>query len=464
MTIIRDKSFYKMIAGIGIPIACQNLITHATGIADSLMLGRADDTGVLLSACTLANNPFFILTLVCFGLASGSAILSAQYWGKQDMRAIRAVVSMVIKVGAAVGLLFGLCVLIFPGQVMRLFSTNPAIIEAGVQYLKIIGFAYLFFAANHTMLCAVRGVGIVKLSVAVNLSGFFINVFLNWVLIFGNLGAPALGIRGAAIATLAARLIEFVIGVTYIFFFDKTLGMRPRHLKLFNGQLARDLARYCAPVVVNETMWSLAISVQSAILGHITYSAGDPVAANSIATIIFQLASVATFGVANAAAVIVGRAIGEGDEREARRKAEALIPISVLLGLATFGVIMLARPFVLGMYKLPEATLSLSHDMIFVTALSTVFVSISSVTIVGILRGAGDTTFCLVTEMVMLWCVGIPAALVAAVLHAPVPLVLAFMKMDEALKSVCCLIRLRGKKWLNSVTREGLEIAEGETA
>ena len=412
-----------MLFAICIPIALQNIITQATSIADTLMLGAADSSGALLSASSLANNPFFILSLVCFGLASGSAILSAQYWGKNDLSAIRTIISMIVKLGAAIGLVFGLTVIIFPEQVMRIFSNNEIIVNAGAQYLEIIGFAYVFFAFGNTLLCALRGVEIVKISVVVNLSSLVTNIFLNWVLIFGNLGAPAMGIRGAAIATLIARLVEFTVTVVYVFGIDKKLGLRLRHMRRFSSILAKDLVKYSTPVVINEVMWSLAISMQAAILGHIEYSSGDPVASNTIAAMIYQLASVVIFGVANAAAVVVGKAIGEKQEHEAQNRAYTLKLMSLLLGFLTFGIILLLRPLILGLYDLPEQTIALTHDMIFVTAVTSIFVSIASVSIVGILRGAGDTRFCLIIELLFLWGVAIPLALIAVHFQLPVPLV-----------------------------------------
>lgn len=459
MRLIKDKKFYKMLLAICIPIALQNLITQATSFADTIMLGIADSQGTLLSASSLANNPFFILTLVCFGIASGSAILSSQYWGKNDIPAIRTIISMIVKLSTVIGFVFGAVVILFPEAVMSLFSRNEVMISAGADYLRIIGFAYPFFAFGNTLICAIRGVEIVKISVVVNLSGLVTNVLLNWVLIFGRLGAPAMGIKGAATATLIARLVEFAVTVIYVFGIDKKLGMKLKHMLSFNGTLARDLIKYSTPVVINEIFWSLAISMQAAILGHIEYSAGDPVSANTIASMIYQLAAVVISGVANASAVVVGKAIGEKDENEAKSRAYTLKLMSFLLGFLTFGIILALRPIILRFYNLPEQTMALTHDLIFVTAVASVFVSIASVSIIGILRGAGDTRFCLIIEFIFLWAVAIPAALLATYFKLPVPAVLALMKIDELLKSVACLIRLRGKKWLNSVTRDSLDLA-----
>ena len=169
-----------------------------------------------------------------------------------------------------------LAVLIFPQAVMGIYSNNDEIIAAGISYLRIIGFAYILFGLSNTMICCIRSIELVKISVVVNITSFCTNVFLNWVLIFGNLGAPALGIRGAAIATLTARILEFLIVSIYIFCIDKRLNFKPKHLFLFDKIFALDLFQHGLPVFINEVMWSLGVSAQAAILGHIKYSAGDP--------------------------------------------------------------------------------------------------------------------------------------------------------------------------------------------
>ena len=453
--IIREGSFYRQLLLLALPIAVQNLITQAVGVADSIMLGFADKSGTLLSASSLANQPFFILSLVCFGLSSGSAVLCSQYWGKGDRESIRTVISMILKVALAISALFSLFVLVFPENVMRLFSSNALICEMGAEYLRIVGFAYLIFGFGYTLLCSIRSVELVRVSVVVNASSFFINVFLNWVLIFGKLGAPALGIRGAAIATLVARITEFVITVIYVFVIDKRLAFRVRHLFRFDRTLATDLLRHATPVLLNELMWSLAISTQAAILGHITYAQGDPVAANAVAGMVQQLATVFIIGLGNASAVMVGKAIGEGRRDEAMRRAYTLTFVSILVGVFAFVLIMLLQAPILSLYSLEADTMLLARRLIFVVAVVAAFSSPAATLIMGVLRGAGDTRFCLIGEMACLWGVAIPAALVGAyVFHLPVPLVLCLMKLDEALKVFICLIRMKGGRFMRTLTRD----------
>lgn len=450
-----DKNFYLNIFAIAIPIALQNLITLGTSLMDSVMLGRADGTGVLLSAASLANQPFFILQVLTFGLASGSSVLCAQYWGKGDIKSIRQIFSFVFKIAIVVGIIFGSLVLNFSEKVMGLYSNNPEIINRGAEYLRIMGYAYFSFAISNTVISALRSIEVLRVSVVSSVISFLTNVFLNWVLIFGNLGAPQLGIKGAAIATLTARILEFIIAIVYIFIIDKRLQFRIKDMFIHNKLLAGDVIKNGTPVVINEFMWSVATSVQAAILGHITYSAGDPVAANSIAGVIQQLSTVIILGVANAAAVLVGMAIGENNMIKAEERAIALKKLSVVMGILACAFILGVKGQFIGFYSVPAETKILANEIITIFAFITIFISINMTLIMGTLRGAGDTKFCMKTEMSCLWLLAIPVASIGAFFfELPVPIVFILMKLDEPTKAIICLIRMRGTKWLNSLTRD----------
>lgn len=451
---ITDKKFYKSVLTITLPIAVQNLISMATSLMDTVMLGRADNTGVFLSGSSLANQPFFILSLISFGLSGAATVLASQYWGKRDTKSIRTIFSIVLKVAFALSALMAAAVLLFPEFIMGLYSNNAEIIAAGTDYLRIIGWAYVLFGLSGTMICMIRSVELVKISVVVNLSSFVTNVFLNWVLIFGNLGAPALGIRGAAIATLTARTLEFVITFSYIFFIDKRLGFRPKHLFLFNKVFASDLLKYGSPVFANEVIWSLGTTLQAAILGHINYASGDPVAANSIASMTQQLSTVIIFGIANAAAVIIGKSVGSGNTKRAFEEAKTLKVMAYIVGALACGAILLLKNVIVTFYTVPPETKVLANRLMIAVAFITFFVSISSITVVGILRGGGDTRFCLIAEMVTLWCVALPLALTGMLLKLPVVAVLLLMKIDEPLKSIICIIRINKNKWIKSLARD----------
>ena len=384
-------------------------------------------------------------------------MLCAQYWGKGEIKPIKDIFSFVLKIAIAVGIIFGSAVLFFPEKVMGIYSNNPDVIMRGVQYLRIIGYAYFTFAISNTLLSALRSIEVLRVSVVCSIVSFCTNVFLNWVLIFGNLGAPRLGIQGAAIATLIARLCEFVIAIVYVLVIDKRLKFRISDMFRHNKLLAGDVIKNGTPVVINELMWSLATSAQAAILGHITYSAGDPVAANSIAGVIQQLSTVIIMGVANAAAVMVGMAIGESNMAKAEERAKAFRNLSFIMGIAACTFILALKNVFIGFYDIPVETKELASRIITVFAFITIGTSTNMTLIMGALRGAGDTKFCMRTEVICLWGLAIPLALVMAfIVKAPVPIVFFFMKIDEIVKAILCLIRMKGDKWLNSLTREGV--------
>ncbi|HNX15415.1 MAG TPA: MATE family efflux transporter [Oscillospiraceae bacterium] len=454
MHLVKSKSFYRNMLLIAVPIALQNLISFATGMMDTIMLGLAKNGETMLSAAALGGQPMFILYVFGFGMSGGATVLVAQYWGKRNMESIRRIFAMMIKFAAGISFVSAALSLSIPRQIMRLYSDNPEIVEMGSQYLFIMGFACITYGISTMLICLFRAVETVKVSVGINLISFALNVFLNWVLIFGNLGAPALGVRGAAIATVIARLSEFLVIVLYLFFFDKKLGFKLRDLGLFDKQLAKDLVHYGTPVLLNEGLWAIGISVQASIMGHIDYAKGDPVAANSIASMLQQLACLVIFGIANAAAVITGRTIGEDDHKKAREQATTFRLISYGIGAASFALIFFIRDPAVGFYNIDEATKVLARQMITVISVITFFVSIVGICLVGILRGGGDTRFCMFLEIGSLWFLSVPLGyLAAAVLRLPVPFVLAAMKLDEPTKAAACIFRVRGGKWLRSVTR-----------
>ncbi|MDD2971021.1 MAG: MATE family efflux transporter [Lachnospiraceae bacterium] len=453
MHFVKDKNFYITCFKIGIPIILQGLISQATTTVDSLMLGNVDGTGVFLSAASLANQPFRLMGMFCFGLAGGASVLCSQYWGKKDLRPIRTIMSMVLKISLIVSFLFSVVTLAMPEKIMSLYTPTDRIIVAGASYLRIVAFDYIFFAFSSTLICMARSVEIVNISLICTLSALVTNLSLNWILIFGHLGFAPMGIRGAAIATLISRLLEFLLSTLYIFCFDHKLSLRFYHLKSISKPLLSDLLKYGTPVLANEVMFSLATNIQASIIGHITYISGDPVAAYTVSTILEELATASVYGVSTAACVLVGMSIGNKQFKEARERTNTLLILSVAVGAATAGIILALKPFVLRLYQLPVETLWLADQMITVTAFIVFFLAISYTCILGVLRGAGDTRFCLITEISLLWIVALPCALLATRLQFPIPVVLICMRLDDPLKTIFCFLRIRGNRWMKPVTR-----------
>lgn len=448
--LVTDKSFLKMLLMIALPVTLQNLVVFVTQMMDTVMLGELGD--VAMSASALANQAFFVFNMLVFGLAGGASVLTAQYWGKKEIYPIKVIMTMAIRAAMIVGLLLGIIIFFFPENFMGLFSNDADVIREGASYLKIICFSYFFFGFTCSFFSMIRSVEIVKVAVISNIVALITNVTLNYLLIFGKFGFPQLGIRGAAVATLIARIVEFTIAVTFMFIIDKRLKFRIKDFLTIDIILLKDMLKISFPVVLNEVMWALGMSMQAGLLGKMGTVA---VAANSIISVVQQLSTVAVFGVANAAAVMIGKTIGQGDMEKARDLGHTFKVISLVFGVFVTAVILLAKNVAIDFYNVTPETKALAHQMIYIAAAIGFFVSIAGISIVGILRGGGDTKYSLWIEIIALWGVAVPLAYFSAyVLKFPVPVVYAIMKLDEPVKDILCLIRMKGTRWLKNVTRD----------
>ena len=446
-----DKTFLLTLVTLMVPMILQNLLTLGTQMMDSIMLGQLGQNE--LSASSLANQPFFIFNLLIFGMASGSSVLNAQFWGKRDIRSIKIIISICLKVAFTVSILLAAVVMLFPRAVMAVYTNDQAVIELGAQYLQVIGWCYIFHGIASTLLTSIRSVGIVRVAVVDSVFALVCNTSLNYILIFGKLGFPALGVRGAAIATVITRIGEVAIVLTYLLFIDKKLKFRPRDLAAFEMGLLKNYLKNGLPVAFNEVFWSIGVSIQSMILGRL---GADAVSASQMSSIVQQFATVFIFGVANAAAIIIGNDIGAGRMEEAKSRIRAFRWIAVWVGLFAAGVILvLSRP-VVGFYNVPEETKGLALQMLRMLSVIVLFVSQTGIGVVGLLRGGGDPRFGVFVDLCGLWLFAVPAALLAAfVFHAPVLAVYLCSKLDEPVKLVMLTWRMRNDRWIKDVTTAG---------
>lgn len=446
-----DKTFLLTLVTLMVPMILQNLLTLGTQMMDSIMLGQLGQNE--LSASSLANQPFFIFNLLIFGMASGSSVLNAQFWGKRDIRSIKIIISICLKVAFTVSILLAAVVMLFPRAVMAVYTNDQAVIELGAQYLQVIGWCYIFHGIASTLLTSIRSVGIVRVAVVDSVFALVCNTSLNYILIFGKLGFPALGVRGAAIATVITRIGEVAIVLTYLLFIDKKLKFRPRDLAAFEMGLLKNYLKNGLPVAFNEVFWSIGVSIQSMILGRL---GADAVSASQMSSIVQQFATVFIFGVANAAAIIIGNDIGAGRMEEAKSRIRAFRWIAVWVGLFAAGVILvLSRP-VVGFYNVPEETKELALQMLRMLSVIVLFVSQTGIGVVGLLRGGGDPRFGVFVDLCGLWLFAVPAALLAAfVFHAPVLVVYLCSKLDEPVKLVMLTWRMRNDRWIKDVTTAG---------
>ena len=435
---------------IAVPVALQNVVTVGVSMMDTIMLGSLGE--VAMSASSLANQVFFIFTLVVFGTAGGSNILVAQYWGKRDVRAIHKVLGYTYRVVGAAALFLTAVALLFPRQIMCVLSPDPEVIEQGVAYLRIVAYSYLFFGISTVTGHILRSVHEINISLGASVVSLCVNVFFNWMFIFGNLGAPRMGVAGAALATTIARVTECMIMLAYMKWFEKNLRFGLAQMKKLDRGMARPFFKNCTPVICNELLWSVGSSMLMVVMGHM---GKEVVAANSIYSVVSQLALVMAQGASSAAAVMVGNTIGSGNMPMLGRQTKMLRKIGVMLGAVAFVMIVGSRPLMPFIYHVSGETLAYMNQIMLIGGFVDFAATLNFVNMVGILRGGGDAKFVLFSDIVFLWLVAVPLGfLTGLVLHWPVWAVFIVLKIDNFIKLAAGILRIRKGKWVKDVTAQ----------
>ena len=446
----KDRAYYQSLVALTIPVAMQNLITFLVGFADNLMVNTLGDTAV--SGVYIGSQMQTLLQMFTSGVGGAIVIIAAQYWGKKDTERIRTIVSIGLRVAALVGLIITALCVGFAEPISRFFTKDEAVVAAAAEYLRLVAVGYVFFCVSQTLIAAMRSVETVRIGMVVSLISLVVNIASNWTLIFGKLGFPALGIRGAAIATVLSRFTEMVVMMVYVGRVDRRLGMRAGDLVRRGGPLTRDFLRYGAPLVAGEIVWSVNMMMNSRILGQ--YGAAVITAA-SVANNMNAMAYIFISGMASAVGVITGKTVGAGRTelmKEYARTTEAIfLCLGVLMGLLLTA---LNRPFV-SLYGgiSPEAA-----------AQSRLFIRVLSVTIIGtcyqmpclfgLVKSGGDISFVFKNDTIFVFGVVLPSALIAAHLGAPAWVTFACLKCDQVLKCVVAFFKIRRWDWMKKLTRE----------
>jgi putative MATE family efflux protein len=448
---LESRSFYKKVFTLVLPMALQNLINVGITSADVIMLGKVGEK--VLSGVSLAGQVQYIMQLIFFGLTSGASVLAAQYWGKRDRDTIEKIMGLALRLGIMISIVFSLAAALFPETLMKIFSSDEIVIAEGASYLRIVCISYVLAAFTMIYLNVMRSIERVKISTLVYFVSFVANVILNYLFIFGIGNLPAMGARGAALATLLARIMELVIVLVHNYSVNHDARIRFRYVLSTEKWLQNDFIHFSMPVVINELLWGLGMAVFSAILGHLGSAVS---AAYSVAQVARQLALVVCFGIANATAIMIGKVIGEGKMELAREYGRRFKNLSFVMGLAGGLCIFLLRPAILSFMSVSELSKYYMGVMLFVISYYVVAQSVNTTLIVGIFRAGGDTKFGLLLDTGIMWGVSILLGFFAAfVFHFPVEAVIVILLSDEIIKVPISLHRYRQYKWLNNVTRQG---------
>jgi putative MATE family efflux protein len=434
---------------LAVPMAMQQFVMNALNAVDVLMVGQLGDTAV--AAVGLANQIWFLMSLFLFGVGSGSAIFSAQFWGRRDLANLRRMLGLALLLGVSGSALFTLAAVLIPETVLRLYSADPAVIALGGRYLRIVGFCYVPTAITTMYGMILRSTRNVKMPMAVSIAALSLKTALAYGLIFGLAGLPALGVIGAAIATCVARGLECAAMLILTYGRNLPAAARPAEMLTINRDLLARFGRTSLPVVLGEILWSLGITTYSAVYAHI---GTGPMAAVSITSTIENVAVVPFIALANACAIILGNQMGSGDTNTAASYAWRFLRLAIGGALVVGLLIFACRGPLLTYYRISAEAQQDARGVLIVIAAALWLKAANMMTIVGILRSGGDTRFALFADTAPLWLIGVPMALLGAfVFHLPVYFVVLMVMADEATKFALSLWRVRSGQWINSVVQ-----------
>lgn len=448
----QSPTFTKTFLRLFVPAATQSLFFNLIGIFDVLMVGQLGDASV--AAVGLSGQFFFLLSLALFGTTSGSAVFAAQYWGARDLPNLRRVLGLSLAVCMSAAAIFAFVALVFPGQVLRLYTRDAAVIELGISYLRVIGWSYLFTSITVCFSAIIRSSGNTRLPMLVSVFMLSLNTALNYCLIFGKLGLPALGVQGAAIGTCISRILECLLLLAILYKLRSELAAAPRQLFNFNLTFVSRHLRLILIVFLNEFLWALGVNVYNAMIARLGTSA---YAAYSITTTVQGLGLFFSFGCAITCSILVGHRIGAGKPEEAYRIAGRILLISFLGSIVVGLVLVVTRYPLMELYRIsPEARQDASA-MLLIAGLSLCLRSLDPMFIIGILRSGGDTRFSAIADVGAIWFAGIPAvALAAFVFHLPVQWVFCAVLTEHLVKNVVGARRFLSKRWIRNLTAGGL--------
>ena len=446
---VRDKQFYKMLVSLALPIAMQQLITVGVNMADNIMLGQLGEAP--MSGATLANNLISIFQIMCMGLGMGASVLVSRFFGMEDKEGMKKAVSIMFRLLFMVATVFSLVTAFFPAEIMWLFSKDEEVSRLGTGYLLISIPCYYLNGYAVTSSLVLRSVGKAHVPLISSCCSFFVNIFCNYVFIFGKFGAPAMGVNGAALGTLLARVVEFTVIIGFLFFFDKNIHLRIPDLFKPVGDLIPEYVRISIPVLVSDTLLGLGNSAVAIVMGHIGAAF---VAANSITTVVMMLATVVIQGISQASCTITGITLGKGEVEKAGQQGYTFAALGFIIGGIGCLIILAISRLVVGAYKIEPETRTLALDLMHAVAFVIWFQAANSILTKGTLRGGGDTKFLMVADIIFLWVCSIPlGALAGLVLQLPGFWIYMMLKIDQFIKCFVCILRLRSGKWIKKIKR-----------
>lgn len=445
---VRDINFYKKVANISIPISLQSLISIGVNLADTVMIGSLGEDA--LSATALANQFVSMFHIGCMGIGMGASVLTARYWGMKNIKALKQAITIMLRFCVILASVFMVITIYSPRFIMKIYTSDSQVINQGIVYLKWMVPCFFLLGLSLTLTIVLRSIGQVKIPLFSSIIALVVNIILNYILIFGKFGAPQMGVLGAAIATMIARVFEFLFIFIYFFFIENKVKYRIKNLGMKCKTLVLPYITVCLPVFVSDMLLALGNSVLAMIMGRI---GKDFVSANSITIVTQQLSTVFIQGICHSGCIITGHTLGEGKKKEAQDQAYTFMMLGIIIGaIASFIIIFIKEP-IINFYNITSRTKFLANELMKAIALIVVFQSTNSIMTKGVLRGGGDTKFLMVADVLLLWIISIPLGFMAGLVWKLDPFwIYIFLRIDQVFKTIWCYFRLKSKKWIKVIS------------
>lgn len=445
-----DENFGVNFIKIVIPIALQYFLNSSLHVIDTIIVGKLGTTEI--AAVGIATQICFILSLCIFGINSGSSIFMSQFWGRSDVANIKRTIGVSLLLNISIALPFVFLFQFFPVQIFNLFSHDDKVISLGAEFLKISSINYILIPVIYTYLTVLKSIRDVFFATLISIITSIINTLLNYILVFGKFGIPALGVKGAAIATVISVLIEFCFLISRLFFGNHILSTKFQELTDFSFSFLKIILSKIIPVLCTEVIWVLGISMYTMIFAKIST---DYIASYNIVTSIQRLMSMWTFGIANACAILVGNQIGTNDSEGAFKIAKNCIIISLVIA-GFFSVLLYYNiDFALSFFNISSDIYHNCKKMLIICSILMFTKFFNFVAYIGIIRGSGDTKFTFIINTIAIWGVAIPASTIGGFFFKlSVEWIYILVLLEEIFNFIFGIYRFLSKKWLQKIDIE----------
>ncbi|WBW94869.1 MATE family efflux transporter [Oceanirhabdus sp. W0125-5] len=445
-----NDEFTKKLISIAIPVALQSLISTSLNLIDSIMIGVMKESS--LAAVGIANKYYYFFILIVYGICSGTAIFTSQFWGKRDIKNIKKVMAINVISVLIISIIFTLGAQLFSKEIIKIFLKESIVINLGSDYLKIVSFSYIITSISMAFATSFRSIGKAKVMMYYSVIALICNTILNYIFIFGKLGISPKGVQGAAYATVIARIIELSLILSFTYIKNTPLKLGSKDLLSIRVSLVKSVYKRALPVVINEGLWSLGTIIYCIAYGEIGAGA---IALIQISDVLQNFFMIIGKGISTSASVMIGNLVGKGDYKKVIDYTKKILKLGTLSGFLMGFILIIMAPFFINYYNISDV---LKIEGIKTLRVIGIFLGIkilNVITISGIFRGAGETVFSSILDVMTVWFIGIPMAFLSVIVFDfPLHIVVGIVALEEVVKSIVAFKRIYSNKWIKNIVDE----------